>query len=728
MIAPETTTLRLHLRRNGFDPIPVEGKAPHMNGWQQKFGVSEDEIRLWPKTWHLAENTGVLAKFAPGLDSDIMIEPAAKAVEMLAREHFEEHGEIRVRFGKPPKRLIPLRTDEPFTKLFRVFTAPDGSEQKIEILGDGQQFVVSGEHPDTHKPYGWHGGDLATIKRESLPYVRRGDVERFLDAAVKLLTEEFDFVLKNESTGGGQQKTNGDAREAGEHPEADPKLIAAALAVIPNNVNWDGWNNIAMATWRATGGSAEGFAAFDAWSKKSPKYNAHTTAEKWAVLFKSPPTQIGAGTVFYLADQAAPGWRQEYEARKANPQPDPAPQPQPGPPTTVLLFHRHGEKDPLEDRAWLVEGLIPEVGAGLISGQWGMLKTFIALELAQCMMTPRPFINRFDIVRPGGVLLIALEGQNEVAIRFQGVLEKKGKGKYLEGAPFYWCDECPPLTDPKTSDVIIATAKAVAAEFKQRFDLPLVLILVDSLIAGAGYRKEGQDNDAVVTNAILQNMAKVSRAIGCFSFVIDHFGKDIDVGTRGSSVKEVAADVIFACLGGRKDGGEVINSRLALRKLRSGASGEECPFRGKPVEVGINLKTGKMETTLVIEWGDAGKYTAPKKDDWGRSRGVKQLRRIIMDLLADCGEQVKPFADGPMLRALKLKLVENEFFRSYATVGETEADKKDARRKALKRALDQAGDKIVTRDIGGVDYIWLSQKGPGESSGATAELGPAEDA
>jgi hypothetical protein len=188
--------------------------------------------------------------------------------------------------------------------------------------------------------------------------------------------------------------------------------------------------------------------------------------------------------------------------------------------------------------------------------------------------------------------------------------------------------------------------------------------------------------------------------------------------------------VIFACLGGRTPGGGVINSRLALRKLRSGASGEECPFRGKPVEVGINPKTGRMETTLVIEWGDAGKYAAPKKDDWGRSRGVKQLRRIIMDLLAECGEQIKPWADGAPVRALKLKLVENEFFRSYATVGETEADKKEARRKALKRALDQAGDKIVTREIGAVDYIWLARAGPGEKTGPApaASPGSAEDA
>ena len=128
--------------------------------------------------------------------------------------------------------------------------------------------------------------------------------------------------------------------------QAEPERIAAALAVIPNdNVHWNDWNNMGMATWNATSGSPEGKAAFHAWSKKSPKYNAQITDERWAAYFRSPPTRIGAGTIFWLADQA-PGWRQEYEARKGDrdsgggggngtdpplgPEPEPEPKPKPG--------------------------------------------------------------------------------------------------------------------------------------------------------------------------------------------------------------------------------------------------------------------------------------------------------------------------------------------------------------------------------------------------------------
>jgi len=71
-----------------------------------------------------------------------------------------------------------------------------------------------------------------------------------------------------------------------------------------------------------------------------------------------------------------------------------------------------------------------------------------------------------------------------------------------------------------------------------------------------------------------------------------------------------------------------------------------------------------------------------------------------------------------MVRALKTDLVEAEFFKSYRTSGETEKAKKDAKRKAFQRALDAASDKIITREVGGTDYVWLSKPGPGETVGA----------
>ncbi len=324
---------RLALRRNGYHPLPVEGKRPPLKGWEEKFNTNDEEIRFWSKTWCWAHNTGANAKFTPGLDIDILDLAAAEAVEALAREHFEERGNILVRIGLPPKRLIPLRTDEPFKKLRCEFISPNGDEHKIEVLGDGQQWVAYGIHPDTGKPYGWHGGELATTKREALPYVRLADMQKFLDDAVRLLVEEFDYSLKETN-----DADDGKPREPGE-PQASIERISAALDVIPNDdKDWDAWNAIGMAVWRATGGSPEGFAAFNAWSAKSAKYDPGTTKTRWDGYFRSPPTIIGAGTIFFHADQASPGW---WKKPPPEPESEPGPEPEPGPqppPATPPVF------------------------------------------------------------------------------------------------------------------------------------------------------------------------------------------------------------------------------------------------------------------------------------------------------------------------------------------------------------------------------------------------------
>ncbi|MFZ2081840.1 MAG: bifunctional DNA primase/polymerase [Xanthobacteraceae bacterium] len=192
------TTLRKRLLAAGYTPLPCNGKAPPIPGWQDIVATSK-LIDTWERRYPDATNTGVLTDISPAIDIDIMHPDAAAAIEALAREHFEEHGYVLVRFGKAPKRAILLRTNEPFNKIARMLIAPDGSTQKIEILATGQQIVVAGIHPETKRNYSWHGGTPGEIKREELPYVHEAGMHAFVDAAVALLIGEFGFTAKDNS-------------------------------------------------------------------------------------------------------------------------------------------------------------------------------------------------------------------------------------------------------------------------------------------------------------------------------------------------------------------------------------------------------------------------------------------------------------------------------------------------------------------------------------------------
>jgi hypothetical protein len=179
--------VRLLLLRGGFDPVPVNGKAPVLKDWI-KVHPTEAELDLWDRSYPFALSTGVLTRRMPTLDIDILDEALVEEIEQMVSAQFDE-GEILPRIGRAPKRAIPFRTDEPFAKIVIDFEAPDGSlGQKLEFLSDGQQVVVHGLHPNSHKPYAWPKGSLRY--REHLPYIRAGDAQALMEEAAHILEEK----------------------------------------------------------------------------------------------------------------------------------------------------------------------------------------------------------------------------------------------------------------------------------------------------------------------------------------------------------------------------------------------------------------------------------------------------------------------------------------------------------------------------------------------------------
>jgi Bifunctional DNA primase/polymerase, N-terminal len=224
MTAEEVLAVRRQLRANGYCPIPLYGKEPPFRnrkrrnnkygglpGWEKLDNVTDEELVMWSKTWPDALNTGALTKHMPVLDADIINEEAARAIEDFVRERFEERGYILPRIGKPPKRAIPFRTEEPFDKITVNLIAANGStSEKIEFLGDGQQLVVYGIHPETNEPYRWFGGELGKIQREELPYIRKQEAHELVDALVEMLSREHGYQRANERP----RKSNGNASGA----------------------------------------------------------------------------------------------------------------------------------------------------------------------------------------------------------------------------------------------------------------------------------------------------------------------------------------------------------------------------------------------------------------------------------------------------------------------------------------------------------------------------------
>jgi hypothetical protein len=200
--APKRTAreaVRLQLRDAGYDPIPVDGKEPRLAAWQTLTSTTHDTIKSWTKRTR-ETNSGVLTQKTPTFDIDIPVDAPADAIERLVRDCYADCGVLLTRFGKAPKRAIPFRTDKPFKKITASLTAPDGKVHRLEFLGDGQQFVAHGVHPDTRRPYTWQGGELWAVGRDRLPCIDEAAARQLVDDAIELLVVEHGYTLKEKSS------------------------------------------------------------------------------------------------------------------------------------------------------------------------------------------------------------------------------------------------------------------------------------------------------------------------------------------------------------------------------------------------------------------------------------------------------------------------------------------------------------------------------------------------
>jgi hypothetical protein len=184
---------RRRLLSNGYEPLPILGKAPLWPKWSSEPVTVEllDRIEADPR-YANHTNTGVRTGRLAVVDIDVR-NPSHAAVVAEAVASILGHTEVE-RIGSKGKALC-YHNPDPISKLTVGGIAPGDDEATtlVELLGAGQQMAAYGIHPVTGKPYDWPNAvfdsDLLGTPLTNLPPVTPDLLRQAAKMAAATLSE-----------------------------------------------------------------------------------------------------------------------------------------------------------------------------------------------------------------------------------------------------------------------------------------------------------------------------------------------------------------------------------------------------------------------------------------------------------------------------------------------------------------------------------------------------------
>lgn len=295
---------------NGYNVIPIGPgtKRPyrHITNWQ-KIDANRATIRKW-----LGENCGqggigINTRSTPAVDIDVNDEDVALAMERFC---IEEIGLTPVRIGKYPKRLLMYRSTESFRKMLsKKYLNEWMDTQRIEILGDGQQFVAFHIHPETKLPYRWEGETPLSISHDELPELTAADARRIIAEFERLAEEaEWQVIARgsiNSNTDGGEED-DVFASDVQRATISDDEL-RDRLMLVPDVDDYDVWYQVGMALFHQFDGDYVGLDMWIEWSQTGEKFKEGSCEKKWRSfdITEKGRTPITARYILGLAKDAA---------------------------------------------------------------------------------------------------------------------------------------------------------------------------------------------------------------------------------------------------------------------------------------------------------------------------------------------------------------------------------------------------------------------------------------
>jgi hypothetical protein len=356
-------------------------------------------------------------------------------------------------------------------------------------------------------------------------------------------------------------------------------------------------------------------------------------------------------------------------------------------PTTRFKLERWSEIAFELDEEFLIDGIMPREGVGLVYGASQTLKSFIATHMGLSVARGTPWAGRQT--KQASVVYLAAEGASGLRKRKAGYV-KAGRAP-ADGVDFALLSAAPNL-GTATGDYQGLVRTIEDAGIKPG------LIIVDTIAKVIG----GADENGAGMAQFLVNAEALAQHFGCFVLAVHHIGWDEGAKDRprGWSGLPPALDVQILS---ERTAGE-LSATLTIQKLKDEPSGIRFVARLERFVLGVS-KSGREVSTLIV---DGVEEVGAQTSTTARARTPKSARLLmaaIAEALDSHGTDIRPFGDeGPIVRAVAERHVRDIYFKRVAEKEDPDEDPDklyDRQRVSFKRAIK---GRIDTQDLVAADY------------------------
>jgi AAA domain-containing protein/primase-like protein/bifunctional DNA primase/polymerase-like protein len=615
------TARRIAYVKLGYQPIPIKSgdKRPVHSDWGN-MPINLDVIPSWADSHPGALSTGVRTRRAPAVDIDIYDADVADQVERALLNIIPQGGTILKRVGLPPKRLIPFRTETPFRKIAAAFKRPgDDRTHKVEVLCDGQQFVVEGVHPDTHMPYRWADNVyLLNVAREHLPPLDEATAHRFVDEATRIM-----LAAGYEQTSGGNSKPKTSDKpkpngRANGHEDVD--RIKDALPFVSAD-DRDTWIEIGQALHAHLGNN--GRAIWDQWSATCPeKYDPDDADRVWRSFGKRDGRTIAS--LFFRAIKG--GWRDDGEC--AEPQSPNDTEAAGAADELKIVWASDLEMCGVD---WLWPGRFALGKIGLVAGLPDYGKGQIAAFLAAAVTAAIELPCEEGGTPQGNVIWFNAEDDNRDTIipRLAAAGANLKRVAFVNGA----------RVDGEDKSFSLVTDLALLHKAIEKIG-NVVLVIIDPVSAYLGVGKV-DSRSATDVRGVLTPLKQLTEELHIAVIGIAHFNKKDDIKSALLRVSDsiayvAAARHVYAVL----DDPEDKNSKLFVKAKNNLAPDKKALRYGFGVKtVGHDTRLGKDIDAPYIVWHpqhvELTANEAMQAADGRSGYAKREAREFLLERLAD---------------------------------------------------------------------------------------------